>query len=226
MRQATSSPTVIGCGVSTFSSPTVATAARRTSAAEAVSLITGGHPAALELRRGAGRRGDRRRHLGDTTEQPLPVLRVDGPHRAAQTDLVGDDIEGPASFDLADGHHRRGEGGGFPTDDALQREHHVRGRDHRVDGGVGHATVPAPAADGDAELVGTAEDRAILDTDLTDLQRRPEVEADDVVDTLDGAVGDHRYRARGDLLGGLEAEAQPPPPVSRAGRRAPGRRPG
>ena len=55
-------------------------------------------------------------------------------------------------------------------------------------------------------------------------ERRPEVDAEDAVDALGGAVGDHRHRAGGDLLGRLEAETHAPRPAV-AQRNQRGRRP-
>ena len=68
--------------------------------------------------------------------------------------------------------------------------------------------VAAAAGEPDLELVGRSGDRTLADPDLAEVEGRVAVEAEDLVDLVEGAELDERGRAtRHDLLGGLEQQA-------------------
>ena len=128
------------------------------------------------------------------------------PHRAAQPDFVWHDIRGVAAVELRHGDHGGVDRPLVARDDALQRRHDLRAREHRVAAVVRHGRVRALAAHGDLEFVARCHQRAGRGAERADRHARPVVHAEHGIarEPVEQAVLDHLAGAAATFLRRLE----------------------
>jgi hypothetical protein len=143
------------------------------------------------------RPGDSRDHRTDRVAHLGAHLLRECPHRAAELDLLRDDVEGGAGMDLRHRHDGALDRIHSPRDDVLEAGDDLRRRGDGVDRPVRRRPVSALAADLDLEDVRGSRLRADENADLAEVVLREEVGSDDEVDALQHPGGDDLLRAPG-----------------------------
>src|SRR6185436_14837049 len=92
--------------------------------------------------------------------------------------------------------------------DGLQGLDDARRREDGIHGLVGHGAVAAGALDLDRELVHGRHEGAAVEADLPDRDPAPEVEPENGLDALEGAIAHTGLGAALAFLGGLMEESQ------------------
>ena len=156
----------------------------------------------------AGGRLESLHERGDLVAEGAVEVVAEHAQRAADRDLLGDNVVRCAALDLAEREQRVLMRVHIARDDGLHHRDELRRNDDGVDAHLRRGSVGALAVDGDLEIARLRHEIVPAHTDLALRHGRPQVQAVDAVDlrVFERAVVDHAPRAGPALFAGLEQQ--------------------